>query len=97
MKGGSGTLCGTAISHQRKHRHCLHIGHLAGDHNVMADNTSCFQELTDPTFLAHFEQFHSQEHPWQLLQPRPTMVSRLISDVLGQRTSCRIEGREMQS
>ena len=82
---GAGALCRTASLHQCEHRYCLHIGHLAGDLNVMADDASRLQALSDPAFLSHFELSHSQERPWRLLRPTPAIVSRLISDVLGKR------------
>ena len=66
-------------------RHCLHIDHLAGDLNVMADDASSLQALSNSAFLSHFEQSYSQERPWRLLRPKLEIVSRLISDVLGRK------------
>ena len=82
-KGGAGALCRTASLHQREHRCCLHIDHIAGDLNVMADDASRLQALSDSAFLSHFNQSYSQERPWRLLHPKPEIVSKLISDVSG--------------
>ena len=56
---------------------------VAGDLNVVADDASCLQALSDSAFLSHFDQFYLQERPWRLLCPTPEIVSRLISDVSG--------------
>ena len=55
-KGGAGALCRMASLCQREHRYCLHIGHLTRDLNIMADDASRLQALSDPAFLSHFEQ-----------------------------------------
>ena len=49
-------LCNVQCSHQREHRYLHEAAYLAGHLNVMADDASCMQQLTDSAFLAHFEQ-----------------------------------------
>ena len=77
--GPAAALCRFASDHQRMHRYC-HLAHfLPGDQNVMADDASRLQHLTDSAFLAHFQQRYPQPKPWRLLQLRPETVSPLIS------------------
>ena len=80
--GAGARLCGYACNHQRLHRYC-HVGYfLPGKANVMADDTSRLQHLSDPELLAHFEQHYPQAQPWQLLQLQPEAASKLISALL---------------
>ena len=72
--GPAAHLCNYACHHQRTHRYCHLAGFLPGDDNVMADDASRLQELTDSAFLSHFEQQYPQPAPWILL-PLPTEIS----------------------
>jgi sugar (pentulose or hexulose) kinase len=61
-------LCNYACSHQRQYRYC-HLAHfLPGEANVMADDASRLQHLTNCAFLDHFQQEYPQPKPWRLLQ-----------------------------
>jgi hypothetical protein len=72
-------LCNYACAHQCQHRYC-HLAHfLPGEANVMADDASRLQHLTDCAFLAHFQQEYPQPKPWQLLQLPRESASQLIS------------------
>jgi hypothetical protein len=52
--GPAAHLCNYACAHQRQHRYC-HVPHfLPGDANIMADDASCLQHLTNSAFLDHF-------------------------------------------
>jgi hypothetical protein len=62
--GPAAHLCNYACAHQRQHRYC-HVPHfLPGDANVMADDASRLQHLTNSAFLAHFQQVYLQPKPW---------------------------------
>jgi hypothetical protein len=80
--GAAARLCGYACNHQRQHRYC-HVGFfLPGKANVMADDTSRLQHLSDTELLAHFEQHYPQQQPWQLLHLPPDCASKLTSALL---------------
>ena len=72
-EGAGAYLCNYACAHQRQHRYCHVSFYFPGDANVMADDASRLQHLTDSQFLAHFEQHYPQPQPWKLLHlPSPT-------------------------
>ena len=80
--GAAAALCRFASDHQRTHRYC-HLAHfLPGEQNVMADDASRLQHLTDSQFLSHFEQHYPQPKPWRLLHLRSDTTSKLISSLL---------------
>ena len=81
-EGPSAYLCHFACQHQRTHRYCHVSQYLPGDANVMADDASRLQHLTDSAFLAHFEQHYPQPKGWVLLQLRPEVASTLTSMLL---------------
>ena len=72
-------LCNFACMHQRQHKYCHVACFLPGDENVMADDASRLQHLTDTAFLSHFEQVYPQELPWKLLHLPSELSSKLIS------------------
>ena len=76
--GPAAHLCNFACMHQRQHRYCHQAFYLPGPVNTMADDASRLQTLTDPAFLAHFEQHYPQPTPWLLLQLPPEHSSRLM-------------------
>ena len=75
-------LCDHACLHQRLHRYCHKATYLPGDANVMADDASCLQHLSNTAFLAHFNQNYPQETPWHLLHLKPQTASELTSALL---------------
>jgi hypothetical protein len=77
--GPAAYLCQVASDHQCLHRYHHHAAYLPGPQNVMADDCSCLQQLTDCAFLAHMQQAYLQETPWRMLSLRPTMISMLIA------------------
>ena len=77
--GPAAQLCNLSCMHQRQHRYCHLITHLPGEDNVMADDASRLQHLTDAALLSHFEQRYPQGKPWRLLHLRPEHASKLIS------------------
>ena len=81
-EGPAAALCNIACMHQRLHRYCHQAGYLPGDANVMADDASRLQHLTDSAFLAHFEQHYPQERAWVLLRLPSKMASSLTSALL---------------
>ena len=77
--GAGAHLCNFACTHQRQHRYC-HVGFfIPGEANVMADDASRLQHLTDREFLSHFEQHYPQSTPWQLLHLTSETEQCLIS------------------
>ena len=54
--GAPAYLCNYACFHQRRHRYCHKAFYIPGPANVMADDASRLQHLSDDAFLAHFEQ-----------------------------------------
>ena len=80
--GAAAYLCDYASQHQRLHRYCHRSHYLPGDVNVMADDASRLQHLSDSAFLAHFEQEYPQPAPWRLLTLSPENASQLISALL---------------
>lgn len=78
-EGPAALLCAFQCEHQRTHRYC-HTGFfINGVSNVMADDASRLQSLTDTAFLAHFNQSYAQERSWVLLHPPEHVASNLIS------------------
>jgi hypothetical protein len=65
--------------HQRFHRYNSDYQFLSGLANAMADDASRLFKLSDPQFLAHFEQMYPQQKPWRLCRLRTEMRSALIS------------------
>jgi hypothetical protein len=66
--GPAAHLCNYACAHQRQHRYHCHLAHfLPGEANVMADDPSRLQHLTNCAFLDHFQQAYPQPKPWRLL------------------------------
>ena len=80
--GPAAKQCIFAAEHQRQHRYCHVSQYLPGEANVMADDASRLQHLTDSAFLSHFNSQYPQHKPWQLLQPPPESTSKLISNLL---------------
>ena len=80
--GPSAYLCHYACQHQRLHRYCHVAQFLPGEANVMADDASRLQSLTDDSFLSHFEQLYPQPKGWTLLHLRPEVPSTLTSMLL---------------
>ena len=72
-------LCHLAASHQRHHRYCHKAYYLPGEENVMADDASRLQHLTDLSFLSHFDQHYPQDKPWVLLPLKTRHASQMIS------------------
>ena len=54
--GPAAHLCNFACQHQRLHRYCPITHFIPGVENVMADDASRLQHLSDTAFLDHFEQ-----------------------------------------
>lgn len=65
--------------HQRFFRYRATIDYLPGPLNIMADDASRLWNLSDTSLLSHFNITYPQGRPWQLLTPRPAMISALIS------------------
>ena len=83
--GAASFLCNLACAHQRKFRYC-HVGHfLPGPLNVMADDASRLQHLTDSAFLSHFNQQYPQPRPWRLAVLPTEEASALISALRSKR------------
>jgi len=66
--GPAAYLCQISSLHQRYHRYCSEVSFINGVENVMANDASCLQHLTDSEFLHHFNSVHPQETPWTLYQ-----------------------------
>ena len=80
--GPAAYLCRGASEHQRRFRYCSVVSYLPGEANVMADDASRLQHLTDVAFLAHFEQHYPQPRPWRLRRLTPQTNSRIHSRLL---------------
>jgi hypothetical protein len=80
--GPAAFLCNYACTHQRHARYCHLASYLPGPDNVMGDDASRLQHLTDSAFLSHFEQQYPQALPWELLHLPPETASALISALL---------------
>jgi len=60
-------------------RYCSEVSFINGVENVMADDASRLQHLTDSEFLHHFNSVYPQEMPWTLCQSRPKMITSMTS------------------
>ena len=80
--GAGARLCNYACAHQRQERYCHVAFYFPGDANVMADDASRLQHLTDSQFLAHFEQHYPQPRPWQMLHLPSELNSWIHSALL---------------
>ena len=78
-EGPSAHLCNYACMHQRQNRYYHHAYYVPGPANVMADDASRLQQLTDEEFLSHFNQVYPQPKPWKLLHLPNDTASSLIS------------------
>ena len=81
-EGPAARLCHYQSAHQRLHRYCSTTSYLPGRLNVMADDASRLQHLTDSAFLCHFEQHYPQPRPWKLLHLSPSVTSNFTSMLL---------------
>ena len=77
--GAAALLCNYACLHQRQHEYCHQASYIPGPINVMADDASRLQHLTDAQFLSHFEQNYPQDKDWLLVRPNDETVSSMIS------------------
>ena len=59
--GAAAYLCNWACQHLRAHRYHHLAFYLPGEVNIMADDASRLQHLTDSLFLTHFEQQYPQQ------------------------------------
>ena len=73
--GAAAYLCQISSLHQRYHRYCSEVSFINGVENVMADDASRLQHLTDAEFLDHFNSTYPQELPWIICQSRPEMIT----------------------
>lgn len=81
-EGAAAHLCNVQCSHQRQHRYC-HVAHyLEGPLNVIADDASRLQHLSNTDFLTHLDQAYPQPEPWTLLPVPSEISSKLISALL---------------
>jgi len=71
--------------HQRYHRYLPQHFYLPGPANSMADDASRLNQLTDAQLLAHFDRLYPQPQRWQMLRPRPEMISSTLSALRRQR------------
>jgi hypothetical protein len=65
--------------HQRFYQYVPRHDYLPGGSNKIADDTSRLFELNNIAFLTHFNTTYPQHTSFQLYQPRPEMVSAVIS------------------
>ena len=72
-------LCDYASALQREHRYCSLNFYLPGPDNVMADDASRLQHLSDSAFLSHFEQHYPQSQTWTILELPADVSSPLLS------------------
>jgi len=85
--GPAANLCRYASDHQRANRYCHLASFLPGEANVMADDASRLQHLTDAAFLQHFQQAYPQPQPWVLLHLPPETSSQLTSRLLSRQSA----------
>ena len=64
--GPPSLLCNHGCTQQRALRYCHRGFFLPGEANVMADDASRLQHLSDSALLAHFNQHYPQTKPWVL-------------------------------
>ena len=60
-EGPASYLCQILSLHQRFHHYCAEVSFINGEANVMADDASCLQHLTDAKLLNHFNSHYPQE------------------------------------
>ena len=84
LTGAAPRLCLLNSSLQREHRYCHIARYLAGDNNVMADDASRLQHLTDSSLLDHFNAQCPQPRPWKLVHLRPAMASTIGTALLSE-------------
>ena len=78
-EGPAAGLCHIACAHQRCHRYCHIAGFLPGGLNVMSDDASRLQHLSDTKLLSHFEQNYPQPRPWLMRHLPPRTASLVVS------------------
>ena len=71
--------------HQRHYRYNSYASYIPGPANGMADDPSRLWHLSDSQLLTHFDSTYPQELPWQLVTPRPMMISSVLSALCKQR------------
>ena len=92
--------------HQRHYRYNSYSSFIPGKANGMGDDPSRLWHLTDSQLLAHFDLHYPQQQPWQIVHPRPEMISSVLSALSKQRpelqsvlsmpptkTACGVSGR----
>ena len=67
--------------HQRHHRYVKLHDFLEGKRNLMADDASRLQSLSNQEFLTHFNSVYPQEQSWRLWTPSHEMSSSLIGSL----------------
>ena len=72
-------LCDYACLLQRQYRYCQVNFYLPGPANVMADDASRLQHLSDDSLLSYFNQHYPQPRPWKLVTLPPEASSKLLS------------------
>ena len=80
--GAAAYLCNWACTHQRAQRYHHIAFYIPGEANVMADDASRLQHLTDALFLTHFKQQYPQPTPWKLLHLPSATATELTSMLL---------------
>ncbi len=92
QRKGSVTTTGSAAYllrensiHQREHRYCHVVRHLAGTSNTMADDASRRFDLDDSQFLHYFNTTYPQSTSWQLCPLSTELNSKLICALQQQR------------
>ena len=72
-------LCNYSCLLQRQERYCHLVQYLPGPDNVMGDDASRMQDISDLAFHAHFQQAYPQSQPWELHHLPDAVSSHLIS------------------
>ncbi len=72
-------LCRLASLHKRHYRYCTEISYIAGPANVMSDDASRLQHLSDSALLSYFDSTYPQSKPWQLCHLNTKMRSAILS------------------
>lgn len=67
--------------HQRTYRYRVHLGHIPGTANAMADDCSRLWQLTDKQFLHYFNTTYPQDRPWRLCHLPNAINSSLTSSL----------------
>jgi hypothetical protein len=71
--------------HQRVYRYIPLVSYIPGPVNAIADDASRLWHRSDSQLLTHFDHHYPQALSWQLCQPRPEMLSFVISALQRQR------------